>query len=67
MGHWILDQRIDSIHIHSVNNAYNLDFVQEFTGYARALHRQRWAAEDGADGSGRRPFPGGRRSEGDGT
>jgi hypothetical protein len=50
IGRWILDQRIDSIRVDSVNNVYNLDFVQEFTSYARGLHRQRWAAQGGATG-----------------
>jgi pullulanase len=52
IGRWILEQRIDSIRVDSVNNVSNLDFVEEFTSYARGLHRQRWAAEGGAAGSG---------------
>jgi 1,4-alpha-glucan branching enzyme len=38
---WILDHGIDSIRVDSVNNVGNWDFVQEFTEYARGLHRRR--------------------------
>jgi glycosidase len=56
IARWIVEQRIDSIRIDSVNNVYNYDFVQEFTAYARALRRARWAAQPGQPGDGEARF-----------
>ena len=50
LGHltrWMLDQRIDSVRIDSVNTVYNYDFVEGFTAAARELARQRAVADGG--------------------
>ncbi|MEU4689973.1 alpha-amylase family glycosyl hydrolase [Actinoplanes sp. NPDC023714] len=48
IAHWILQHGVDSIRIDSVNNVGSWDFIEQFTGYARSLHRQRTpdASED---------------------
>jgi 1,4-alpha-glucan branching enzyme len=45
IARWVLDQRIDSIRVDSVNNVGNDDFVAAFTAYARGLFRERAAAQ----------------------
>jgi pullulanase len=41
IARWILHHGVDSIRVDSVTNVGNWDFVEEFTAYARGLHRQR--------------------------
>jgi pullulanase len=44
---WILDHRVDSVRIDSVNTVANYDFVATFTATARELARQRAVAAGG--------------------
>jgi hypothetical protein len=47
IARWVLHHGVDSIRVDSVTNVRSWDFLQEFTAYARGLHRQRAAhAED---------------------
>jgi glycosidase len=41
LAHWMVEQRIDGVRVDSVNNVQTLEFVAEFTRYARELARVR--------------------------